>query len=162
VRDQLATAGRSAGLDVDTVTDAAADVVKVNRSFTDVFAVVLSLALLIVLVSMSAGVVRSGRERRGELGVLRALGMSRRAVVLLLAGEPVLVGVLGVLLGSVVGVGVLRALFAAGYSDLPFLLPLGPLAALGGATAALLALTCGLAAWPAARRSVESALGDLG
>jgi putative ABC transport system permease protein len=159
---ELDAAGRSDGLEVKTAGRRAADVVSVNRAFTDVFAVVLGLALGIALTSMAAGVVRSGRERRAELGVLRSLGMSRRAVLLELAGEPVLVTLVGIGIGAAVGVAVLRTLFAVGYSDLPFVLPLGQLVALAAGTASLSALVCALAAWPATRVRPDVGLADLG
>jgi putative ABC transport system permease protein len=159
---QLNAAGRAAGLDMDTAEHRADEVVRANRAFTDVFAAVLALALLIALTSSAAGVLRAARERRGELGLLRALGLSRRHVVLELAGEPVLVTVVGVVVGAVVGVGVLRALFAVGYSDLPFVLPLGRLALVAGLTAAVALVACVLAAVPAARVRADTALADLG
>jgi len=159
---QLAAAGRASGLELRTVQSAADQVVDANRAFTDVFAVVVALALVIAVVATSAAVVRSGRERRAELGVLRALGLRRRSVVLLLAAEPVLVATLGTLLGSLVGVGVLRALFATGYSDLPFRLPAARLAVLAVGSLVLLGAACAAAAVPAARRPVDGALADLG
>jgi len=159
---QLEAAGRQEGLVLKTAAVRASDVVKVNRSFTDVFAVVLVLALAIALTSMAAGVLRAGRERRGELGVLRAWGLSRRGVVLELAGEPVLVTLVGVVTGAVVGVAVLRTLFAVGYSDLPFVLPVGQVAALAVGTSLLAGLVCVLAAWPASRVRPDVGLVDLG
>jgi hypothetical protein len=159
---QLTAAGRPSGLQVRTVQSAAQQVVDANRAFTDVFAVVVALALVIAVVATSAAVVRTGRERRAELGVLRALGLRRRSVVLLLAAEPVLVATLGTLLGSLVGVGVLRALFATGYSDLPFRLPAARLGVLAVGSLVLLAAACAAAAVPAARRPVDGALADLG
>jgi putative ABC transport system permease protein len=162
LRGQLERAAAAQGLEARTVQQAADDVVAVNRSFTDVFAVMLALALAIAVTSMAAGVVRSARERRGELGVLRALGLPRRSVVTLLAAEPVLVAVTGMVAGSIVGVVVLRVLFATGYSDLPFVLDAGRLLALFGLTSAVAVTSCVLAAWPAARRLGPDALADLG
>ncbi|MDP9181639.1 MAG: FtsX-like permease family protein, partial [Actinomycetota bacterium] len=159
---QLTAAGRAEGLDVKTAATRASDVVAVNRSFTDVFAVVLVLALAVALASTAAGVARAGRERRGQLGVLRSLGLSRRAVLLELAGEPVLVTTVGVVVGAVAGIVVLRTLFAVGYSDLPFVLPGVPLVALAVGTVLLAALVCTAAAWPAARVRPDVGLADLG
>jgi ABC-type lipoprotein release transport system permease subunit len=53
-------------------------------------------------------------------------------------------------------------LFAVGYSDLPFVLPLGRIAAVAAVTAAVALLSCFVAAWPAARVHVDTALADLG
>jgi hypothetical protein len=159
---QLEAAGRADGLELTTAKDRARDVVNVNRSFTDVFAVVLALALAVALASTAAGVVRAGRERRAELGVLRALGLTRRSVLLELAAEPVLVTVVGLVVGAVVGIAVLRTLFAVGYSDLPFVLPAGPLLGLAAGTVVLSAVVCALAALPASRVGPDRGLADLG
>ncbi|HUR51803.1 MAG TPA: FtsX-like permease family protein [Mycobacteriales bacterium] len=159
---QLERAGRTDGLQVRTTRQRAHEVVAVNRAFTDVFAVVLALALAIALASLGAGVVRAGRERRAELGVLRSLGLTRRAVLVELAAEPVLVVVVGLVVGAAVGIAVLRALFAVGYSDLPFVLPAAQLVGLAAGTVAVAALVCGLAAWPASRVSPDAGLADLG
>ena len=159
---QLEAAGRADGLKLTTAATRASDVVKVNRSFTDVFAVVLALALAVALASTAAGVVRAGRERRAELGVLRSLGLTRRSVLLELAGEPVLVTLVGVVVGAAVGIAVLRTLFAVGYSDLPFVLPAVPLLGLAVGTVLLSALVCGAAALPASRVRPDVGLADLG
>jgi putative ABC transport system permease protein len=120
------------------------------------------LSLLVAITSLAAGVIRTARERRRELGVLRALGMERRHVVLLLAAEPVLAATLGATVGLGVGLVLLRVLFAVGFSDLPFLIDWGRLVLVVAAVEALLCITCGLAAWPASRRDLESDLADVG
>jgi putative ABC transport system permease protein len=162
LKQALLRAGRDVGLAPKTVDESRRDVIAVNRTFTDLFAVLLLLSLLVAITSLAAGVVRNARERRRELGVLRALGMGRRHVALLLAAEPVLAATLGATVGLGVGLLLLRVLFAVGFSDLPFLIDWGRLALVVLAVEALLCITCWLAAWPASRRDLEADLADAG
>ncbi|MFN2538735.1 MAG: ABC transporter permease [Mycobacteriales bacterium] len=158
----LARTDRGVGLDAKTVDEARADVIAANRTFTDVFALMVVLALLVSLTSVAAGVTRSARERRHELAVLRALGATRRHIVLVLAAEPVLTTTLGATLGLGVGLLLLRVLFAVGYSDLTFLVDWPRLGLAVLAVEVLTVLGCCLAAVPAARRRLEADLADLG
>jgi putative ABC transport system permease protein len=162
LKDALLGAGRDVGLAPKTVDEARRDVIAVNRTFTDLFAVLLLLSLLVAITSLAAGVMRTARERRRELGVLRALGAERRHVALLLAAEPVLAATLGATVGLGVGLLLLRVLFAVGFSELPFLIDWGRLGIVVLAVEALMCVTCWLAAWPASRRDVEADLADLG
>lgn len=161
-RAALERAGRSDGLELKTVQKAAADVVRVNRVFTDVFAVMLALTLAIGVAAMGAGVVRDGRERRGELGVLRAQGARRRDIAVVLAAEPTMVAGIGAVAGAVAGVVVLWVLFSTGFSDLPFVFHPLQLVGLVAGVVVLTGLSCVGAALPAARRIGADALTDLG
>lgn len=165
-RPQLATAldsaGREAGLDVRTVDVLRDDVVAVNRTFTDVFALMLLLALVVVVASIGAATTRSARQRRAELGLLRAIGLRRTGVVLALALEPVLAASLGAVVGLAAGLVVLRGLFALGYSSLAFVLDAERLLAAVLGTLLLVVLTALVAAWPAARGEPGAQLADLG
>lgn len=65
----------------------------------------LGLAILIALLSIANSIALSINERTRELGLLRAVGMTRRQVRLAVKWEAVLIGVLGTLLGLVIGAG---------------------------------------------------------
>ena len=158
----LARAGQDAGLDVASVAEVRDRVVRVNRTFTDVFAVLLLLSLLVVVVSIGAATVRSGRQRRPQLAVLRALGVRRRGLLAALALEPVLSAALGAVAGTAVGLAVLRGLFAVGYSSLAFVLEPGRLLAAVAVTVLLVVVTTVVAALPAVRQEPSAALADLG
>ncbi len=64
-------------------------------------------------------------ERRRELGLLRAIGTTRRQIVILVVGEAALVGLIGVLLGILAGIGLSTVTALAfggarfGLADLP-------------------------------------------
>ena len=65
--------------------------------------------ILISLVSIAAAVlvfvmtVTNARERRSEVGILRAHGISRRQIALLFMGKAVITGLVGGLLGTAIG-----------------------------------------------------------
>jgi len=68
----------------------------------------LLVGLLLVYNTVSFAVV----QRRREIGILRALGMSRQGISALFLGEAALMGLLGGLIGSEAGVLLARALVA--------------------------------------------------
>jgi putative ABC transport system permease protein len=63
----------------------------------------LGLAIIIALLSIANSMALSIHERTRELGLLRAVGMTRRQVRLAVKWEAVLIGVLGTLLGLLIG-----------------------------------------------------------
>ncbi|HYT10390.1 MAG TPA: ABC transporter permease, partial [Mycobacteriales bacterium] len=90
-------------------------------------------------------------ERTRELGLLRAVGMSRRQVKRMVRVESVLIaifgGLLGLVVGGIFGVALQRALRNQGVTELSF--PVGQLALY-----LLLAAVAGvIAAWLPARRA---------
>ena len=122
-----------------------------------VMLVVLGLLLVLALVVTAALFALAAHERRRELGVLRALGASRGAVLVSLLGEAMLVALAGGLAGALVaaaGVGLFHTLLSSAVG-FPFLFPaFGRLAGqllLGLALA--LAVVCVAAALPALRVS---------
>jgi putative ABC transport system permease protein len=90
-----------------------------------VMALISALLLLAVLISL-LGIVNtlglSIHERRHEIGLLRAVGMSRRQVRRMVLSESVIVALLGALLGTAVGMffgwAVQRSLAGKGISEL--------------------------------------------
>ena len=105
----------------------------------------LGMAILISVLGITNTLALSVHERTRELGLLRAVGMTRRQVRAMVRWEAVIVAVLGALLGVVVGSGfgwaVVHALASQGIDE--FVLPYGQLgvyvvlAALAGVVAAL-------------------------
>jgi putative ABC transport system permease protein len=99
-------------------------------------------------------------ERTGEIGLLRALGWRRRRIVALLMGEAVVLGMTGVLVGSLLAVVGMRAMMISPTSR-GFIDPRIPPAAflLGLAMGVCLSVLGGLGpAWRAARLNPTEAL----
>ncbi|MDQ5833339.1 MAG: ABC transporter permease, partial [Actinomycetota bacterium] len=113
------------------------------------FYVLLALAIVISLLGIVTTLVLSIHERTRELGLLRAVGMSRRQVRTMVRYEAVITALIGALLGMALGI-VFAALMSAPLADEGFVLayPIVTLVIL----LLLAALAAVLAAiWPARR-----------
>ncbi|MGH2735405.1 MAG: ABC transporter permease, partial [Actinomycetota bacterium] len=113
----------------------------------------LSLALLIGVLGITNTLALSVFERTRELGLLRAVGMSRRQARAMVRWEAVIIAIIGALLGLAVGTffgwALVQALADDGLSELAF--PVGQLV-----TYVVLAGVAGvLAALPPARRAAR-------
>jgi putative ABC transport system permease protein len=114
-----------------------------------IFYVLLALAIVISLLGIVTTLALSIHERTRELGMLRAVGMSRRQVRTLIRYEAVITALIGAILGTILGV-VFATLVSRPLADEGFELayPVGTLlillvlAALAGVVAAI---------WPARR-----------
>lgn len=112
--------------------------------------VLLTLSVLIAVLGIVNTLALSVIERTRELGLLRAIGMSRRQVKRMIRVEAVVIavfgGLLGLVVGSAFGVAIQRALVSEGVTELQFpvirMVVFVVLAALAGV----------LAAWLPARR----------
>jgi len=110
----------------------------------------LALAVIVSLFGIANTLALSIHERRRELGMLRAIGMSRRQVRTMIRYEAVITALIGALLGMAIGVA-FAALIAIPLADEGFTLsyPIGQLIAI-----LIVAAIAGvLAAIPPARRA---------
>jgi putative ABC transport system permease protein len=112
----------------------------------------LALSVIIALLGIINTLALSVHERTRELGMLRAVGMSRRQVRRMVRGESVITAVIGAVLGTVLGIAfaviVSRPLASQGFV---FIVPFGSLI-----TFFILAAIAGvLAAIPPARRAAK-------
>jgi putative ABC transport system permease protein len=109
------------------------------------FYILLALAVVIAVIGIINTLALSVLERVRELGLLRALGMTRRQLRAMIRWEAIIIAVLGAVLGLVVGAffgwTVVRALHSSGITE--FSVPVGTLigfvvfAALAGVLAAV-------------------------
>jgi putative ABC transport system permease protein len=104
----------------------------------------LSLSVIVALLGIINTLALSVHERTKELGMLRAVGMSRRQVRRMVRAEAVITAVIGALLGLVLGIAfaaiISRPLADEGFAftlPVPTLLILLVLAALAGVLAAI-------------------------
>lgn len=127
-------------------------------------AIVLGIVAVLGAVAVFATTAGEVRERRGEIGILQAMGAGRERVLLLLMPKLLIVGLVGGLAGwaagSVLGVWV-GPLFGDGLEDVKFrvLFDLAPVAA--GIGTVFAALAGGAAAWRACRMDPADALREL-
>lgn len=94
-----------AGVTLTPMTDFAAT----TEDALALFTVALSGMLLLAVVAAALGVINttvmSVYERRQELGLLRAVGATRRQITQVVMGESALIGLLGALVGVLAGMG---------------------------------------------------------
>lgn len=115
-------------------------------------AVAVALAVLMVAELLWQAV----RDRRRELGMLRAIGWGRRHVVWLMVCQGVLLGVLAAVLGAISTAGLLAATITGASSVVPILTATVPWAAAAGSV--LGAVAAGVPALAAARIPPADAL----
>jgi putative ABC transport system permease protein len=119
----------------------------------------LALAIVISILGVTNTLALSIYERRRELGMLRAIGMSRRQVRTLIRYESVITALIGAILGMVLGI-LFATLIAQPLSDEGFTLsyPLGQLLAILVLAAAVGVIAAILPARRAARLNVLESL----
>ena len=121
-----------------------ADFEKQIDGVLNLLVVLLGFAIIIALMGIVNTLALSVAERKHEIGLLRAVGMTRRQVKRMIRWEAVLIAVFGGVLGLVVGVGLGSAVVLAVGQGLKLALPMTQLliylvvAALGGVLAAIL------------------------
>jgi putative ABC transport system permease protein len=95
-----------------------------------IFMVMLALTVLVSLIGIVNTLLLSTFERTRELGMLRAVGMSRRQMRRMVRHESIITAVLGALTGMAIGLGLAYALTSI-FSDegLSFVAPVGMLVA---------------------------------
>ena len=116
-------------VDVNTQSDQIAEAEAQVDQLVALFTGLLSLALVIALLGIANTLALSVVERTREIGLLRAVGMTRRHVRKMVRREAVIIAVfgalLGVLIGSAIGFGVVTSLADDGLGS--FALPAGQL-----------------------------------
>ncbi len=118
---------------------------QINQIVQIIYAL-LFLAIIIALLGIANTLALSIYERRHEIGLLRAVGMTRRQVRSAVRWEAVIIALLGTALGLVIGVAfgaaIVRSLRSIGFTG--FTIPVGQLvivailAAIAGVVAAIL------------------------
>ena len=127
----------------------AQDIVNQINSMFNLFTAFLAMGLIIGVCGLGIITIRSIHERRVEIGMMRAIGFTKRMVVTNFALESSLISLLGILVGTVLGFIVGYELYDIGFRSMgfDFVIPWEPLLIVGlGAFLATL-----LSVLPAAR-----------
>ncbi|HSM91534.1 MAG TPA: ABC transporter permease [Anaeromyxobacteraceae bacterium] len=139
-------AGKADDFTVQDQAEALAVEASAAQSFTALLAVVSAVALLIGGVGVLAVMLIAVRERVREVGLRRALGATRRDVLLQFGGEAVAIGAVGGAVG--IAGGAAAALTASALGGWPIEISLG---AAAGAAALSTVVAAGFGAIPARR-----------
>jgi putative ABC transport system permease protein len=95
------------------------------QQFIMMLYVLLALSVIVSLFGMVNALVLTVFERTREIGMMRAVGMTRRQVRRMVRHESIITALIGAGLGLPLGVAIAGAMAAA--LDTPFVLPVGPL-----------------------------------
>jgi len=120
----------------------------------------LAMTVLIAVVGVGTTTVLSVLERTQEVGLLRALGLSRRRLRAMILVESGLYGVVGAVLGLALGVPLAWLSIEALRLGMPPVLPVGQLLVIVAALAVITAMAGLAPARRAARVSPVAAIGD--
>lgn len=146
-----------------------AEYVKAQTAPFDTFLAIvyglLLLAVIIALIGIANTLSLSVLERTRELGLLRAVGMSRRQLRLAIIGESLIISIFGVAMGLLLGIVFSGALSTVIASDNPaifaYTLPVGSLVAIVVIAMVAGVLAALVPAWRASRLDVLKAISSV-
>jgi putative ABC transport system permease protein len=140
------------GADTRTLTALGAEGVRELTGFLAMLRGFLAFGLLVGIAGLGVVMVRAVRERRQEIGMLRAMGFRRGLVRNAMLFEAGLIAVQGTLIGAALGLITTRQILAGSDSfgdvSMPFIVPWAGLALI---LALPLAASLAATAWPATR-----------
>jgi putative ABC transport system permease protein len=104
---------------VTTPDDEVQSVIETSDQLESMAYSLLVLAIVAAALGMTNTTMMSVAERQRELGLLRAVGATRRQATRIVTGEAALIGLVGGLVGLVAGAG-LTVIFCLAYGGIPF------------------------------------------
>ena len=145
---------------VQTKSELVADAEAQIDALLIIFSALLGLAIIIAILGITNTLALSIIERTREIGLLRAVGMSRRQLRRMIRWESVIIAVFGALLGMLTGIalgwGVVQALKDEGLGD--FALPVGQLVTLNALAAIAGVFAAVYPAYKASRLNILDAI----
>jgi putative ABC transport system permease protein len=140
------------GADAQTFATVGARAVGQLTGFITLMQGFLGLGLLVGIAGLGVVMVRAVRERRHEIGMLRAMGFRAGLVRAAMLSEAGLIAVQGTVIGALLGLATTRQILTGsesfGDAGMPFVVPWGGLLLI---LALPLAASLAATAWPAAR-----------
>jgi putative ABC transport system permease protein len=140
------------GADANTFTPLVTEALSQQRGFMALAQGFLGLGLLVGIAGLGVVMVRAVRERRQEIGMLRAIGFRTGLVRAALLSEAGLIAVQGTIIGAALGLVTTHQLLTGSQSfgdgQMPFAVPWGGLIVI---LALPLAASLAATAWPASR-----------
>jgi putative ABC transport system permease protein len=154
--DQVAASLNAAfldrGVDARTFATLGAEGVQTLTGFLALLRGFLAFGLLVGIAGLGVVMVRAVRERRQEIGMLRAMGFGSGLIRSAMLSEAGLIAIQGTLIGAVLGLITTRQLLASSDSfgdvAIPFIVPWAGLAVI---LALPLVASLAVTAWPASR-----------
>jgi len=127
-------------------------VAQINGIF-DLIKAFLAMGLIIGITGLGIVTIRSIHERRIEIGMMRAIGYTKRMIMSNFAMESAFVAVLGILMGTLLGIIIGYQLWDGGFSSMgiDFMVPWEPILLVGVLSLAATLLTVLPAAWGASK-----------
>ncbi len=123
------------GVTVETVEERLRLLGSVESAYLDMFLVLGGLGVVLGVLGIALVVLRSVEERRGELALMRAVGLPRRTVTRLLAAEYGVLALAGLVIGIVPALVAIQPAARALGSGMPWLAMAGILAGFLGSAA---------------------------
>jgi ABC-type antimicrobial peptide transport system permease subunit len=134
-----------------------------NRTFLELFQGFLALGLIVGIAALGVVSLRAVVERRQQIGMLRAIGYSRRMVQLSFLMESAFIAISGIVLGLVLGISFAANLFTSGEfgattRGLSFTVPWAQIGLMTGIALAMALVMTVLPARAASRVAIAEAL----
>jgi putative ABC transport system permease protein len=105
----------TAGMQTTAIRTAVEDITRTMNQFFSLFEAFMALGLVIGIAALGIITIRSVHERRQEIGMMRAIGYRRRMVLWSFLIETSFVAILGIVIGTVLGIVIGYNLWVDGF-----------------------------------------------
>jgi putative ABC transport system permease protein len=104
VSEDLRRVFRDYGIDLNLTTEKLAEFNSIENTYLSIFLVMGALAMLLGTIGLGIILTRNLQERRAEIALLRAVGFSRRRILLLVVSEYLVLLIFGTLAGGLASI----------------------------------------------------------
>ncbi|MGC9307623.1 MAG: FtsX-like permease family protein [Thermoplasmatota archaeon] len=148
------------GMQTVDVKNLVLDFLEAMNQFFNLFEAFMALGLVIGIAGLGIITIRSVHERRQEIGMMRALGFKKRDVLASFTIETSFVAVLGIVIGTLLGIFISYTLWRDNFKPqgFDFMVNWSPIIAVAGIALAVTLLSIIPASWKASRVPPAEAL----